>query len=337
MDLKDGEIAEVQGSAKLPYKIKNIGGVYSCSCIAWKMQSQPIDKRTCRHIRKLRGDEAESARLGGSVTMKGAPTKNKTTAVPPSLLLAEKYSPDMDPTGWWMSEKLDGVRAYWNSKELLSRLGNKFYAPEWFTKGLPKSTQLDGELFIDRKKFQETVSIVRRQDMPETWKKVKYLVFDLPASKHCFEERYNQLWDIKRNGILPEYVVVVNQTRCQGAKDLKDRLAEVEKIGGEGIMLRESGSFYEGNRSCTLLKVKSFLDDEAIIVGHEPGKGRHKGRLGALVLEWNQKRFNAGTGLSDAERNNPPVIGQKVTFAYQELSTDGIPRFPVYKGLVIDK
>jgi DNA ligase-1 len=102
-------------------------------------------------------------------------------------------------------------------------------------------------------------------------------------------------------------------------------------------MLRESGSFYEGNRSCTLLKVKSFLDNEAVIVGHEPGKGRHKGRLGALVLEWNGKRFNAGTGLSDAERNNPPAIGQKVTFAYQELSTDGIPRFPVYKGLVIDK
>lgn len=113
-DLRDGEFVEIQGSAAKPYLLKNVGGVYSCSCPAWRNQSLPIERRTCKHLRKYRGDAVESERVGGatlSTTSKDADNKSTT----PVLLLAETWTDDVDPAGWLMSEKLDGVRAYWNA------------------------------------------------------------------------------------------------------------------------------------------------------------------------------------------------------------------------------
>src|SRR5947199_4771351 len=115
-DLKDGESVEMQGSSAKPYVLKNIGGVYSCTCPAWRNQSVPIERRTCKHLRKLRGDAAEETRVGGALPakpVKAAATGGSGDAAPP-LLLAERWEHDADLTGWWMSEKLDGVRAYWD-------------------------------------------------------------------------------------------------------------------------------------------------------------------------------------------------------------------------------
>ena len=113
-DLQDGETAEVQGSAARPYIIKNVGGVFSCSCPAWKNQSLPIERRTCKHIRRYRSEEAEAARLGQiQPTPPAAADKQKSS--PPKLLLAETWTGDTDPTGWFLSEKLDGARALWNA------------------------------------------------------------------------------------------------------------------------------------------------------------------------------------------------------------------------------
>ena len=52
-DLKDGESAEVKGSARTPYILKNVGGVYSCTCPAWRNQSVSIERRTCKHLRVM--------------------------------------------------------------------------------------------------------------------------------------------------------------------------------------------------------------------------------------------------------------------------------------------
>src|SRR5512140_2777566 len=71
-DLKDGESAEVQGSARLPYMLKNVGGVYSCTCPAWRNQSLPIERRTCKHLRAFRGERAEEERLGALAPLKAA-------------------------------------------------------------------------------------------------------------------------------------------------------------------------------------------------------------------------------------------------------------------------
>ncbi|HTK78172.1 MAG TPA: DNA ligase, partial [Gemmataceae bacterium] len=104
-------------------------------------------------------------------------------------------------------------------------------------------------------------------------------------------------------------------------------------LGGEGLMLRKPESRYEARRSAALLKVKTFHDAEARVVGHEAGRGRHKGRLGALLVELaDGTRFAVGTGLSDAVRSSPPPLDTWVTFRFQGLTDGGVPRFPVFVG-----
>src|ERR1700689_623869 len=163
-DLSDGESVEVKGSGARPYVLKNVGGLFSCTCPAWRNQSIGIERRTCKHLRKLRGNEAEIARVGQPIAPKAeADGPDGAEKAGPPLLLAERWDNAQDLAGWWMSEKLDGVRAYWDGTALISRLGNRFHAPDWFLAGLPE-IPLDGELWIGRKAFQRTVGIVRRQD-----------------------------------------------------------------------------------------------------------------------------------------------------------------------------
>ena len=258
-DLKDGESTEIKGSAAKPYVIRNVGGVYSCTCPAWMNQSKPAPQRTCKHIRKLRGDAAETQRLGASLPAKAASSKKDG----PPLLLAEAWDNTTDLTDWWMSEKLDGVRAYWDGQRLLSRQGNEFLAPDWFLARLP-STPLDGELWIDRKKFQRTVSIVRRQDRGPAWKEVRYLVFDAPSMSESYEGRLAHLEDLLRD--THASVQLLGVQRCESSEHLSRELARIEAIGGEGLMLREPGSQYVVGRSSTLLKVKQFHDAEATVI-----------------------------------------------------------------------
>ena len=335
-DLADGESTQVQGSGSSVYTIKNVGGVFSCSCPAWRNQSTAIERRTCKHIRRLRGDAAEETRTGGAAPPPAKVKLNEdgdeVAATEAPVLLAEAWDGAVDISDWWLSEKLDGVRAYWDGKQFLSRLGNLYAAPDWFTAGLP-NVPLDGELWLERKQFQKTVSIVRRKDQSEHWRQIRYVVFDAPAMQDPFEKRMEYL-----NALVlehgPEYAVAHEQARCQGIAHLKAELQRVEALGGEGLMLRQPQSLYVVGRSSTLLKVKTFHDAEARVIGHQPGAGRHKGRLGALLVKLpNGTEFSVGTGFSDAQRTSPPPVGSLITFRYQELSNGGVPRFPSYVGV----
>jgi len=327
----------MQGSGSKPYLLKNTGGVYSCSCPAWRNQSIAIEKRTCKHLRKLRGDAAEETRTGGAlpqrpVKVRGTDDGGSEEASGPPLLLAESWDNAADLSDWWMSEKLDGVRAYWDGKQFLSRQGNLYHAPDWFVEGLP-SEPLDGELWIDRKKFQRTVSIVRRQDKNDLWNEVRFLVFDAPAATGGFEDRLAFLKDALARGAA-KFARQHPQERCKSLDALRAELTRIETLGGEGLMLRQPGSKYVAGRSATLLKVKTFHDAEAVVVGHQAGAGRHKGRLGALLVRLpDGTDFAIGTGFSDRERDHPPAIGAAVTFRYQELSDAGVPRFPSWVGV----
>src|SRR4029077_17077939 len=224
------------------------------------------------------------------------------------VLLAERWDNVTDLTSWWMSEKLDGVRAYWDGRQFLSRQGNRYHAPAWFVAGLPE-TPLDGELWIDRKAFQRTVAIVRRQDQTDLWREVRFLVFDAPLHGGGFEARLEFCRDVLQQN-RPPHAVAHPHHVCTGFGRLRPELARVEALGGEGLMLRQPGSAYVVGRSTTLLKGKSFFDAEAGVLQHEPGAGRHKGRLGSLLVEMpNGQRFSVGTGFSDAERDDPPAVG----------------------------
>ena len=279
----------------------------------------------------LRGDRAEAERTGAR-SLPAQPRGGNEAVQPPPLLLAETWDGKLDPAGWLLSEKLDGVRAYWTGSVFLSRQGHRYHAPAWFTRGLP-AVPLDGELWLGRKAFQRTVSIVRRQDESELWREVRYRVFDAPAAGGGFEERLRYL-DACLAERRPAYAEMHAHAVCRGAAHLREELARVEAGGGEGLMLRQPGSPYAAGRSPTLLKVKSFRGGEALVVGHQPGRGRHKGRLGALLVELpDGTPFAVGTGLSDADRDDPPPVGSTVAFRYQELSDGGVPRFPVYAGV----
>jgi DNA ligase-1 len=238
----------------------------------------------------------------------------------------------MDLSGWWMSEKLDGVRAYWDGQRFVSRLGNPYSAPPWFISTMPP-IPLDGELWSGRKRFQRTVSIVRAQDKSDHWKEISFVVFDAPAHDAPFEERLELVrsWLAERAS---PYARSHVHERVRDVQHLRAELARVEALGGEGLMLRRPGSRYEVGRSSSLLKVKSFHDAEARVIQHLAGAGRHEGRLGALLVEMpDGTRFSVGTGFSDRERVNPPAAGALITYRYQELSEDGVPRFPSYVGL----
>ena len=330
-DLADGAETQVPGSGGRAYTLRNVGGVFSCSCPAWRNQSTPIERRTCKHLRRFRGDAAETTRLGSLPAR--AISKSATKAGAPPVLLANRWEPDVhDPTGWWMSEKLDGVRAWWDGKRFLSRLGNEYFAPDWFVADLPDHP-LDGELFAGRKMFPTTLSIARRADRSKAWEALRYVVFDGPELGGGFEERLGRLSQIF--GSKPwKYGRVLDHVPCDGQDALYAELARVEALGAEGLMLRKPGSTYVNGRSDSLLKVKTFFDDEAKVVAIVPGAGRHKGRMGALrAVLTDGTQFKVGTGFSDAERESPPGVGSVITFRYQELTEAGVPRFPSYVGV----
>jgi DNA ligase 1 len=337
-DLNDGESVEMKGSGARPYVLKNVGGVYSCTCPAWRNQSVAIERRTCKHLRKLRGDAAEEARIGQDLPARSESEGEEGAGAGkegPPLLLAERWDNAQDLAGWWLSEKLDGVRAYWDGKSLISRLGNRFHTPDWFLEGLP-DIPLDGELWIGRKAFQRTVGIVRRQDRTDLWKQVRYVAFDAPGVDDAFEGRLAAI-RAHNERYRPPYLTAHEHVICLSLDHLRAELARIEALGGEGLMLRQPESRYEVGRSLTLLKVKSFQDAEARVLEHLKGAGRHKGRLGALLVELpNGKQFSVGTGFSDAEREAPPLVGSVITFRYQELSEGGVPRFPSYVGVRTD-
>lgn len=244
----------------------------------------------------------------------------------PALMLARTFQDGMDPAGWWISEKLDGVRGFWTGETMVSRSGNVIPVPDWFTAGFPRFP-LDGELWIGRGRFSELTGLLRKADPADGWSRVGYYVFDAPSENSPFEHRLDKArrWFDDHPA---SRVHVLHQERCEGRSHLRYRLAEVEKEGGEGLMLRRPGSPYSPGRSPDLLKVKSFLDAEARVVEHIGGTGKFRGKMGALrvVLE-NGVRFSIGTGFSDRDRENPPPVGSTVTFRYKELNPSGIPRF----------
>lgn len=351
--LKENESTFVQGSAKKPYEIKRSGGVIFCSCPAWKNLGGSVDTRVCKHIKanidptcllpqakstatKPKVKEVKLTKTGKISTAVGG-VVTKDTA--PPVLLAHRLE-DEDPAGYWMSEKLDGVRAWWDGEKFISRLGNIYHAPEWFKDLMPQGVVLDGELWAGRGLFQKTVSIVRKL-IPDDheWSQILYVVFDLPTLEKPFEERIkemqNLLCDKKGQKLNPVVLkrlsfTVLSHEKCKDSKHLTQFLKEVEDKKGEGVMLRESGSLYTEGRSKTLLKVKSYQDDEAVVLAHLPGRGKHKGRLGAVSALWQNKEFEIGSGFSDQQRKNPPKIGSKVTFSHQGLTDAGKPRFPIF-------
>ena len=245
----------------------------------------------------------------------------------PPLLLAKVYSPEININDYWISEKLDGVRAYWDGTNLRSRKGNIIRAPDSFIAALPEIA-LDGELWSGRNQFDTLSGIVRRKKpSPMDWSNVKYMLFDLPHSKEKFDQRLLQLKQIVTN-INSPHIQAVKQFKLTTNHSLQQKLQQIVNAGGEGLMLHKTDSLYQQGRSNDLLKLKLYQDAEAIVTGHTPGKGQFTGLLGALVVKTTAgESFRLGTGFSIAQRKNPPPIGSIITYKYFGLTSTGLPRF----------
>jgi len=242
-------------------------------------------------------------------------------------MLAEVYEPGINVSEYWVSEKLDGVRARWDGRQFISRQGNVFHSPKWFTADFP-TQPLDGELWIKRNSFEQIVSTVRtRTPNDAAWKNIRYMVFDLPESKAIFSDRLALLKSILSELKSP-YLKLIKQFRIHSHSALKNKLQEITLAGGEGLMLHHGDSLYFNGRSDALLKFKPYQDADAEVIDHWPGKGKFTGMLGALLIRTaDGKPFRIGTGFSDTERRNPPPIGAIITYKYYGKTRNGIPKF----------
>lgn len=249
---------------------------------------------------------------------------------PPALLLAETTSGKLDPAPYWVSEKLDGVRAFWDGRVLRFRSGNLVPAPAWFTAPLPPQP-LDGELWIARERFEQVSGIVRSHPPDDRdWKQVRYMVFELPDAPGSFTDRLARMRTLVERAQAP-WLSMVPQFRVSDPAALRRHLDQVVKDGGEGLMLHRADAPYRTGRLDVLLKLKPWQDAEATVVGYTPGKGKYLGLTGALTMQMpDGKTFRLGSGLSDALRRDPPPIGTLVTYRYQALTQAGVPRFARY-------
>lgn len=258
------------------------------------------------------------------------PTASAENTAPPSLMLAQTYDGETDVSAYWVSEKLDGVRGYWDGRRLYTRSGQAIVTPAWFTAGWP-TVAMDGELWIGRGRFDETSGIVRSKDGdPQRWRPMHYMVFDLPAHPGRFNER---LVELRRliDGAGATSLRTVEQFRLPDAAALQVRLTAIVAAGGEGLMLHRADTYYHGRRSDDLLKLKTYDDAEARVIGYAPGSGKYRGAAGALIVERpDGRRFRIGSGLTDALRREPPPLGSWVTYRYNGSTGDGLPRFPRY-------
>jgi DNA ligase-1 len=248
----------------------------------------------------------------------------------PAMLLAEQYAAHVDVTRYWVSEKFDGVRAQWDGRTLRFRGGGVVPAPAWFTANFP-SVPLDGELWIGRDAFDALSGTVRKAEPVDAeWRQVRYLVFELPGAAGDFSARLRQMNALIGQAGVP-WLQAVEQTRVADHAELMQRLDAVVKANGEGLMLHRADAPYLTGRSDVLLKLKPWQDAEAVVVGYVAGNGKYAGMTGSLEMEMpDGQRFRIGSGLSDALRRQPPPIGSRITYRYQHLTKNGVPRFPRY-------
>jgi DNA ligase 1 len=267
------------------------------------------------------------ALLSGLATLPLQSAFAKSTS---EALLAYNAPKDIDPAGYLVSEKLDGVRALWDGKQLRFRSGRTVAAPAWFTAKLPREP-LDGELWLARRQFDVLSGMVRKERPADAdWQQINYMLFELPAGSGTFEERAEQLQTIVKSIAWPQLQAVA-QVKVADHAALQAKLKTIHAAGGEGLVLHLASAPVTTGRSNVLLKLKAVQDAEAVVTGHVPGKGKYLGVLGALQVETaDGQRFKLGTGLSDAQRHKPPAIGSTITYSYRDTTPSGKPRFAAF-------
>ena len=255
-----------------------------------------------------------------------------TTALagkPSSIMLAKKYHQGIDVEQYWVSEKLDGVRARWDGEKLISKNGYTFSVPTWFTHRFT-NVVMEGELWMSRNRYEKISSVTSKSIANTGWSDIRLMLFDLPEHEGDFTHRYHAMQKLVKS-INSPYLSVIKQFRVTSHIELMKYLQAVVDAGGEGLMLHHQASMYSNGRSENLLKLKLFEDAEAVVIGYKPGKGKFKGLLGSVKVRNDQgKEFSVGSGFNLQQRKNPPALLSHITYQHQGFTKNGVPRFPVF-------
>ncbi len=248
----------------------------------------------------------------------------------PAIELLSPASADMDPAGYLVSEKFDGVRAIWDGRGLRFRSGRPIAAPAWFTEGWP-DTALDGELWGGRRRFDVTSASARRSTPDDAqWRALRLMVFDLPGAAGSFAQRAQRIETLVRASASSALVAVDQQLMADRAA-LQQRLDSVVRGGGEGLVLHRADAPWAPGRSTAVLKLKPLHDAEAQVLACEAGRGRLAGLMGALrVRNVAGIEFRIGTGFTDEQRRHPPAVGSWITYTHRGHTPSGVPRFASY-------
>jgi len=251
-------------------------------------------------------------------------TNDKDQNIDP--LLAKVYKQE-NVSEWWVSEKLDGVRAIWNGEKLHFHSGKLISAPDWFTENFPEQL-MDGELWMGRGTFEKLSGIVRKiQPNHNDWRQVRYMLFELPEHPGTFTRRVRKMVKLTET-LKISWLQPIPQIRLNSEDALLNMLDEIVTKGGEGLMLHRADSLYHSGRSDDLLKLKPWQDAEATVVEILPGKGKFNGMMGSLlVTDESARRFRIGTGFSNKERKNPPAVGTVITYKFTGTTKKGLPKF----------
>lgn len=253
------------------------------------------------------------------------------------LVLAVNYDNSVDIKQYWQSEKLDGIRAIWDGRVLRTRSGHPIQAPEWFIRSLP-DFPLEGELWAGRGQFhivQQTVMDQFPKDI--AWTLIKYMLFDIPYSNQNYVARYSALKELT-DSIGEQHIQLIEHRPIESQSKLFEQLDKIVELQGEGLMLRNIDSRYEGGRSSDLIKLKKRQDGEARVVGYKLGKGKFVNMMGSLLVELpNGQQFYIGNGFSDQQRKDPPALGSVITYQFNGYTNKGVPRFARFLRTAVEQ
>lgn len=336
------KVVYVDGSTGA-WKVVYMGGPietsnFYCNCPNWLYQTLEPKLRVCKHITGLitgkipyTCETPKNLGVSKSGNKGGKTSVNKKTGHRTPCMLADVYKYSVDPTGWWSSEKFDGVRAFWDTQNMYTRNGNKLKMSDSFRNLLPKDQPLDGELWVDYGKFTEASTLAQGT----VWERLKYQVFDIPDHTLPVEARIVKVKEIVTKINSPQ-ILAVTHTKCTGRQHLKEMITEVVGRGGEGLVLRQAGSMYEDRRTQTWLKYKLVDEMEGEVIELVPGI--REGLTGSLRLRIpkTQVEFSLGGTLPLLVSSNPPKIGDMVTFNYRGMTHLGTPKFATFKCIRTD-
>lgn len=254
------------------------------------------------------------------------------------MWLLQQFDPQViqaRPQSFVYSEKLDGVRAFWDGKNLYSKGGKLLTPPSFFTQNFPPFA-IEGELWSKRGDFENIVSILKSTKKKEKWRELKFYIFEVPNQQGGILKRLEVLEAYLASQPAP-FISIIPQLPLNTLQALQDALSAITQVGGEGVVVREKDAPYYTGRNKKAMKLKLYEDRECKITSYVQGKGKFENLVGSIICLDGDVEFKIGSGMSEDFRKNPPKVGTIITYKYFGLNKNKLPKFPVFLRIRSDE